>query len=100
VSEVDKRFGKPKCSMMVMPLPTKANRNPEKRRCGCPEFKDGFCKRHHPAEIAKLAQEKEIRNREHQAERMRRIVEMENGVTDIDRAIALLVKNGFKVEVK
>lgn len=85
MSELDARFGKTRCTAMVKPNPLKgdADRNPAARNCGYPEFKDGFCKKHHPGEIAAREEEQAERQKAH-----------ENS-----KAILLLVKNGYRVEL-
>ena len=107
MSEFDARFGKPRCSAIVKPLPAKGDedRNPPARSCGYPEFKDGFCKKHHPDEIAARAAEQarrteewKLQQREEKAERLKEIEKKEGAALTIESAIVLLVQNGYRVE--
>ena len=107
MSETDKRFGKPRCTVMVKPTPSRGaqDRNPPERKCGYPEFKDGFCKKHHPEEIAARKAEQDRRNeewelhqREEKAERLKALENKERGALTVENAIVLLVQNGYRVE--
>ena len=107
MSELDARFGKPRCSAIVKPTPAKGaeDRNPPARSCGYPEFKDGFCKKHHPDEIAARAAQKErraeewkLQQREKKAERLKELEKKECAALTIENAIVLLVQNGYRVE--
>ena len=96
MSELDARFGKPRCNAIVKPTPAKGaeDRNPPARSCGYPEFKDGFCKKHHPDEIAARTSEQERRK----AERLKELVKKECAALTIANAIVLLVQKGYRVE--
>jgi len=66
----DKRFGKPLCSKFI----------PSGKQCGFPVYKDSVCKRHHEDWQYSKAHNEETNEQE------------------IDNAIILLVKNGYRVD--
>lgn len=89
-------FTKPQCEKMVKttPEPRDTDRHPPDHRCERPEWKDGLCKLHHPDDIAEKAAERQRMIACHQAH----VAKKAEFLSEVDSAILLLVKNGYRVE--
>lgn len=84
-----------KCQKIVHPL----GKGKADYQCTKVHYKDGWCFQHHPEIVAAKNEECELRQREHKAERLRKLGEVEGDKLTIDNAIVLLVKNGYRVEL-
>lgn len=105
--ELDKRFGLPKCTELILSPRTAEERQQlklgtlPKRRCGRPQWRDGFCVAHHPETVEERRQQ-----RAEEAARIRgdnrpwwvapKSVER-LGESAIEAAIVLLVTAGYCV---
>jgi hypothetical protein len=94
-----------KCQKIVHPL----EKGAVDYQCGKPYYKDGWCKLHHPEIVAAKAKkkaedrakwkdEKALREREREAQRLFDLAQLEKGGLTIETAIVLLVQNGYRVE--